>query len=74
MFCFLHTMYEMLISYLPSQFLDLNLTLFLEQLRIEIELLCAVFMMVEGHVKTGLNIKGIIISHFPRITETELFS
>lgn len=67
-------MYEMLISYLSSQFLDLNLMLFLEQLRIEIELLCAVFMMVAGHVKTGLNIKGIIISHFPRIPETELFS
>ena len=65
-------MYDMLTSYLSSQMSDLNLKLFLEHLRIEIELLCAVFMMVVGHVKTGLNIKGIIISHFLRIPENYL--
>lgn len=53
------TIDDMLISCLSSQISDLNLKLFLEHLRIKMELSYAVFLMVVGHVKTGLNIRRI---------------
>ena len=59
MFWFSGTINDVLISCLSSQISDLNLKLFLEHLRIEIELPYAVFLMVAGHVKTGLNIRRI---------------
>lgn len=59
MFWFSGTIDDMLISCLSSQISDLNLKLFLEHLRIETELPYAMFLMVAGHGKTGLNIRRI---------------